>query len=194
MHLVVDPDRPGPRDLRRGDRPGTPSARPRSSAPAPSSPTQTAAGMPTCGPCSGPVLGPFDRRSEALAAEVAWLEQHWLLPGLIALAGSTVSPFHHRHEPARRPPRPAGRRARAGRGAPSAPRRLDHDPGPARPLRRRPHRRVAPHRPSSRIPARAALASWSPRTSAWSSTARSAAGRARTPAGRATARRPWPSA
>jgi hypothetical protein len=29
----------------------------------------------------GPVLGPFDRRSEALAAEVAWLEEHWLAPG-----------------------------------------------------------------------------------------------------------------
>jgi hypothetical protein len=28
----------------------------------------------------GPVLGPFPRRSEALAAEVAWLERHWLLP------------------------------------------------------------------------------------------------------------------
>ena len=28
----------------------------------------------------GLVLGPFDRRSEALAAEVAWLERHWLLP------------------------------------------------------------------------------------------------------------------
>jgi hypothetical protein len=28
----------------------------------------------------GPVLGPFARRSEALAAEVAWLEEHWLLP------------------------------------------------------------------------------------------------------------------
>jgi hypothetical protein len=26
----------------------------------------------------GPVLGPFDRRSEALAAEQAWLDQHWL--------------------------------------------------------------------------------------------------------------------
>jgi hypothetical protein len=31
-------------------------------------------------PLIGPVLGPFDRRSEALAAEVAWLEEHWLLP------------------------------------------------------------------------------------------------------------------
>jgi hypothetical protein len=28
----------------------------------------------------GPVLGPFPRRSEALAAEVAWLEEHWLRP------------------------------------------------------------------------------------------------------------------
>jgi hypothetical protein len=32
-------------------------------------------------PLLGPVLGPFGRRSEALAAEVAWLEEHWLLPG-----------------------------------------------------------------------------------------------------------------
>jgi hypothetical protein len=30
------------------------------------------------GPVGGPVLGPFDRRSEALAAEVSWLEEHWL--------------------------------------------------------------------------------------------------------------------
>jgi hypothetical protein len=28
----------------------------------------------------GPVLGPFSCRSGALAAEVAWLEEHWLLP------------------------------------------------------------------------------------------------------------------
>ena len=28
----------------------------------------------------GPVLGPFACRSEALAAEVGWLETHWLLP------------------------------------------------------------------------------------------------------------------
>jgi hypothetical protein len=26
----------------------------------------------------GPVLGPFPRRSEALAAELAWLRDHWL--------------------------------------------------------------------------------------------------------------------
>ena len=30
-------------------------------------------------PVLGPVLGPFDHRSEALAAEVAWLETHWLI-------------------------------------------------------------------------------------------------------------------
>jgi hypothetical protein len=29
-------------------------------------------------PVGGPVLGPFSRRYEALAAEVAWLEAHWL--------------------------------------------------------------------------------------------------------------------
>lgn len=29
-------------------------------------------------PCDGPKLGPFARRSEALAAEITWLEQHWL--------------------------------------------------------------------------------------------------------------------
>jgi hypothetical protein len=30
-------------------------------------------------PVGGPVLGPFGRRSEALAAELAWLEAHWLV-------------------------------------------------------------------------------------------------------------------
>lgn len=29
-------------------------------------------------PVGGPILGPYDRRGAALAAEVAWLEQHWL--------------------------------------------------------------------------------------------------------------------
>ena len=29
-------------------------------------------------PVNGPVLGPFDRRSVALAAEREWLETHWL--------------------------------------------------------------------------------------------------------------------
>ena len=30
-------------------------------------------------PLSGPVLGPFGCRSEALAAEEAWITEHWLL-------------------------------------------------------------------------------------------------------------------
>jgi hypothetical protein len=30
-------------------------------------------------PVGGPVLGPFDRRSQALEAELAWLEAHWLV-------------------------------------------------------------------------------------------------------------------
>ncbi len=29
-------------------------------------------------PVDGPMLGPFAQRSEALAAEVAWLREHWL--------------------------------------------------------------------------------------------------------------------
>ena len=29
-------------------------------------------------PVAGPVLGPFDKRSQALQAEVSWLEAHWL--------------------------------------------------------------------------------------------------------------------
>ncbi len=29
-------------------------------------------------PVGGPVLGPFDRRSEALDAEVEWLKTNWL--------------------------------------------------------------------------------------------------------------------
>jgi len=32
-------------------------------------------------PVGGPSLGPFSQRSEALAAEVAWLDEHWLIPG-----------------------------------------------------------------------------------------------------------------
>jgi hypothetical protein len=31
-------------------------------------------------PVAGPVLGPFERRSEALHAEQIWLERHWLVP------------------------------------------------------------------------------------------------------------------
>ena len=31
-------------------------------------------------PVGGPVLGPFDNRSDALQAEVAWLHDYWLIP------------------------------------------------------------------------------------------------------------------
>ncbi|WP_406699449.1 hypothetical protein V5E97_11330 [Singulisphaera sp. Ch08] len=32
-------------------------------------------------PVHGPVLGPFERRGEALEAEQAWIEETWLWPG-----------------------------------------------------------------------------------------------------------------
>jgi hypothetical protein len=32
------------------------------------------------GPVGGPALGPFERRSDALTAETAWLGEHWLAP------------------------------------------------------------------------------------------------------------------
>jgi hypothetical protein len=42
----------------------------------------TGAGQWLCdlSPVNGPMLGPFVNRSEALAAEQAWLNQHWLTP------------------------------------------------------------------------------------------------------------------
>ena len=33
-------------------------------------------------PVGGPILGPFEKRSEALDAEVAWLEANWLASGV----------------------------------------------------------------------------------------------------------------
>ena len=33
-------------------------------------------------PMNGPVLGPFDTRSDALAAEVAWIDEHGMYPKL----------------------------------------------------------------------------------------------------------------
>jgi hypothetical protein len=32
-------------------------------------------------PVDGPILGPFQRWSEAIAAEREWLAEHWLRPG-----------------------------------------------------------------------------------------------------------------
>jgi hypothetical protein len=41
-------------------------------------PDQDGLWMADLSPVGGPVLGPFDRRSDALEAEVAWLEENWL--------------------------------------------------------------------------------------------------------------------
>jgi hypothetical protein len=43
-------------------------------------PDQEGAWWADLSPAGGPRLGPFPRRSLALAAERAWLEQHWLEP------------------------------------------------------------------------------------------------------------------
>jgi hypothetical protein len=47
-------------------------------------------------PVDGPSLGPFERRSEALAAEVQWLEAHWLAcpqgPCLASMASDVQLP------------------------------------------------------------------------------------------------------
>ena len=32
-------------------------------------------------PVQGPLLGPFSQRTGALAAELEWLNTHWLIPG-----------------------------------------------------------------------------------------------------------------
>lgn len=40
-------------------------------------------------PVGGPLLGPYVRRSDALAAEQAWLETHWLL----VAAGDGIMPL-----------------------------------------------------------------------------------------------------
>jgi len=36
--------------------------------------------MADLSPVNGPVLGPFETRSAALAAEIEWLGRHWLTP------------------------------------------------------------------------------------------------------------------
>lgn len=41
-------------------------------------PDQYGCWLADMGPVGGEVLGPFELRSEALAAEQAWLEAHWL--------------------------------------------------------------------------------------------------------------------
>ena len=45
-------------------------------------PDESGAWWADLSPVGGPRLGPYSRRSEALAAEVAWLAGHWLVrPG-----------------------------------------------------------------------------------------------------------------
>lgn len=41
-------------------------------------PTASGQWLADLAPVEGPCLGPFDCRSEALAAEVQWLMRHWL--------------------------------------------------------------------------------------------------------------------
>jgi len=43
-------------------------------------PTENGRWTTDLSPVNGPLLGPFDSRSQALAAEVRWLEEHWLTP------------------------------------------------------------------------------------------------------------------
>lgn len=44
-------------------------------------PTEGGHWLADLSPVSGPVLGPFAQRSEALAAERDWLDTHWLTSG-----------------------------------------------------------------------------------------------------------------
>jgi hypothetical protein len=43
-------------------------------------PTANGQWLADLSPILGPVLGPFDRRTEALSAEQAWLVANWLVP------------------------------------------------------------------------------------------------------------------
>ncbi len=53
-------------------------------------------------PTGGPSLGPFMKRSEALAAEQAWLEEHWLLEHISATTRAPQRKDHHgTHDPLR---------------------------------------------------------------------------------------------
>ncbi len=56
----------GPLDIRRGSH---------------VEPTRTGQWTADLSPVGGPRLGPFESRRSALAAEVAWLERHWLPAG-----------------------------------------------------------------------------------------------------------------
>ena len=51
-------------------------------------PTEDGQWLADLRPVAGPVLGPYARRSEALAAEVAWLETHWLIRSCCRSSGA----------------------------------------------------------------------------------------------------------
>jgi hypothetical protein len=51
-------------------------------------PNQQGQWLSDLSPVSGPTLGPFDARSVALAAEIAWLSAHWLAPAAETSADS----------------------------------------------------------------------------------------------------------
>ena len=44
------------------------------------------------GPVGGPMLGPFSRRSQALSAELAWLEREWNSDPAVTDHGSREQP------------------------------------------------------------------------------------------------------
>ena len=44
------------------------------------------------GPVHGPRQGPYARRSQALVAEVGWLEAHWLPAGVALSSGRCANP------------------------------------------------------------------------------------------------------
>jgi hypothetical protein len=46
-------------------------------------PTTASTWLADLAPVGGPVLGPFAKRSAALAAEQDWLERHWLLATML---------------------------------------------------------------------------------------------------------------
>ena len=41
-------------------------------------------------PVGGPRLGPFLRRSDAINAEVVWLQDHWLVPPMLSDSSALV--------------------------------------------------------------------------------------------------------
>ena len=45
-------------------------------------PTKTGEWTADLSPVDGPLLGPFETRALALAAEAEWLREHWLMPEL----------------------------------------------------------------------------------------------------------------